>query len=157
MHAIRSGMTFLDIGANVGYYTALAISVIEGSGRIVAVEPDPQSFQYLLKTVAANHGKNVDCVQKAASDRAGTMSLFRNPDNRADNRLYANDLANSSCEVSVETIDKMLEEVGVSKVDFIKIDVQGYEGYALAGMRETIRRSPKVQILSEFWPAGLLP
>ncbi|MEK7161428.1 MAG: FkbM family methyltransferase [Patescibacteria group bacterium] len=153
---IRPGMTFLDVGANVGYYTALALSVMGKNARIVSIEPNPQSFKYLLKTVAANDGKNVSCIQKAASNQAGSMPIFLNLDNHADNRLYANNMASSSCEVSVETIDKMLEGVGVSKVDFIKIDVQGYEGHALSGMKETIRRSPKLQILSEFWPAGLL-
>jgi FkbM family methyltransferase len=154
--AIKPGMTFLDIGANVGYYTALALSVMGENGRIVSVEPNPQSFKYLLKTVVANNGKNVSCVQKGASDKAGSMTLFLNLDNHADNRFYSNDMSGSSCEVDVETVDKILEGAGVSKVDFIKIDVQGFEGHVLSGMKETIKRSPKVQMMSEFWPAGLL-
>src|SRR5690242_1737917 len=44
----RPGMTFLDVGANVGYYTALAIARVGDRGKVIALEPDPENFQYLL-------------------------------------------------------------------------------------------------------------
>jgi FkbM family methyltransferase len=155
LSAFRPGMTLLDVGANIGYYTALALSIMKGNGRIIALEPDPENFSFLLKTVAANGGGNVECIQKAASDHAGSMTLFTNSNNRGDNRLYANQLATSTCEVEVTPIDALLGGMGVPSVDFIKIDVQGYEGHVLAGMRETIRNSPRLTLLSEFWPDGL--
>ena len=155
LSAFRPGMTLLDVGANIGYYTALALAIMKGNGRIIALEPDPENFSYLLKTVAANGGGNVECVQKAASDHIGSMTLFTNSNNRGDNRLYANQLATSTCQVDVTPVDVLLSGMGVSAVDFIKIDVQGYEGHVLAGMRETIRKSPRLTLLSEFWPEGL--
>ena len=146
----QPGMTFLDIGANVGYYSALALARFQGRGRVIALEPDPDSYAYLQRTIAANG--QATCVQRAASDHCGSMRLFLNPDNKGDNRLYANDLAGGSIDVAVVTVDGLLAELGVSCVGLIKVDVQGYEGYVFRGMAETIRRSPR---LSEFWPQGL--
>jgi FkbM family methyltransferase len=151
----RPGMTFLDIGANVGYYTALAIGRVGEAGKIIALEPDKENFQYLQRTVAANRGSNVTCIQKAAADRNGFLTLYVSSENRGDNRLYANELSDGSYSVEVSTIDSILDDQGVSSVDLIKMDVQGFEGQVLRGMRETIRRSQGLIMLTEFWPYGL--
>jgi len=72
--ARQPGMTFLDIGANIGYFSALALEVLEG-GRIIALEPDPENFRFLKQTIAANRARNVICVNKAAADRNGMLTL----------------------------------------------------------------------------------
>lgn len=151
----RPGITFLDIGANVGYYSALALGVMQGKGKIVALEPDPENFRYLEATLAANHGTIAVAVRKAASDHTGTMTLHTSADNRGDNRLYANELASGSCAVEVDTVDSVLTAAGVSHVDLIKIDVQGYEASVLAGMKNTVGNSRELVLLTEFWPDGL--
>jgi FkbM family methyltransferase len=153
--ACQPGMTFLDIGANIGYYTALASKRIGEQGRIIALEPDPENFRYLQQNVAANGAHNAVCIQKAAAGESGVLRLYVNPENRGDNRLYANDLCDSSYEVEVSTVDTMLEECGVERVDLVKIDVQGFEGHVLRGMRQTIQRSEDLILLTEFWPFGL--
>jgi FkbM family methyltransferase len=155
LRVCRPGLTFLDIGANVGYYTALALSRMQNSGRIVALEPDPENFQYLQATIAANGGRIAVCLQKAASDQAGRTTLYTSRDNRGDNRLYANELCQGSCEVEVEPVDSMLTAIGIETVDLIKMDVQGYESHVLAGMKDIIRNSTAIVLLSEFWPDGL--
>jgi FkbM family methyltransferase len=151
----KPGMTFLDIGANTGLYTALALPRIGSEGRVVALEPDRESFEYLRKTVIANHADNVTCVSKAAADYSGVVKLFVSENNRGDNRLYDNELSTASYEVEVSPVDLLLKELGIATVDLVKIDVQGFEGRVLRGMRETIARSPNLTILMEFWPHGL--
>lgn len=151
----RPGMSFLDIGANVGYYTALAMSRGRGRSRVIAMEPDPESFLYLKKTVLANGGPTEICVNKAAADRAGAMTLYVSADNRGDNRLYDNDFRSGTCTVDAVTVDDLLDSLRVETVDFIKMDVQGYEGHALRGMQRTIRSSRSLILLMEFWPYGL--
>lgn len=151
----RSGMIFVDIGANIGYYTALAMGPLGPQGRIVAIEPDTENFGYLQRTVAANSGSSVTCIQKAVADRTGSLELYVSRDNRGDNRLYANDLCDSSYSVEVSTLDALLQDCGIRNVDLIKMDVQGFEWHILRGMYETIHRSPNLAILSEFWPFGL--
>lgn len=151
----RPGQTFLDVGANVGLYTALVGKGIQAQGKIVALEPDLSNFEYLKKTVSANRLANVICVPKAAAARCGVMKLFVSEDNRGDNRLYQNELSSGSYEVQVVTVDSLLEELGVHSLDLVKIDVQGFEGHVLGGMSDTLRRSPNVILLMEFWPHGL--
>jgi FkbM family methyltransferase len=152
--ACKPGMTFLDVGANVGYYTALAIAGI-GNGRIIALEPDPESFAYLERTVAANEARNVVCIRKAASFEAGTATLYASASNRGDNRLYPNEFAGTTAQVEVCRIDDLLSELGVSTVQLVKIDVQGFEGHVLGGMPELLHSAPDIAILMEFWPEGL--
>ena len=153
--ACKPGMIFLDVGANIGLYTALALPRIGSTGRVVALEPDSESFEYLRKTAIANHADNVICIRKAAADYSGVMKLFVSENNRGDNRLYDNELATGSYEVEVAPLDLLLKELGIGAVDLVKIDVQGFEGHVLRGMRETIARSPNLTILMEFWPHGL--
>ncbi|HYL75631.1 MAG TPA: FkbM family methyltransferase [Bryobacteraceae bacterium] len=153
--ACRPGMTFLDIGANVGYYTALAIPRIGGTGRVIALEPDPENFQYLQATIRANRAANVIAIPKAVGAAAGATVLHTSSSNRGDNRLYPNDLCDGSCEVEVCTVDDLLGNLGVESVDLIKMDVQGFEGHVLEGMKQTIRRSPNLTAMIEFWPFGL--
>ena len=151
----RPGMTFLDIGANIGYYSALASGRIGPQGRIIALEADPENFRYLQQNIAANRAPNAVCIQKAAAAESGTLRLYVNRENRGDNRLYPNDLCDSSFQVEVSTVDAMLEGCGVERVDLVKIDVQGFEGHVLRGMRQTIQRSDTLILLTEFWPFGL--
>jgi FkbM family methyltransferase len=148
-------MTFVDIGANTGYYSAWAISLLQGQGQIIAIEPDPEALRYLASTRDANKSSIMSVMPYAASSQEGTCVLFRNPDNRGDNRLYENDLCQDQAIIDAKTVDTMLTDLGVMNVDLIKIDVQGFEGHVLQGMKETLRRSRKVTILMEFWPWGL--
>jgi FkbM family methyltransferase len=94
-------------------------------------------------------------LQKAASDHTGRMTLHTSSDNRGDNRLYANELCQGSCEVEVEPVDSILMANVIEAVDLTKMDVQGYESHVLAGMKDIVRNSTKIVLLSEFWPDGL--
>src|SRR5260370_41969929 len=130
----KPGMTFLDVGANVGLYTALALARIGGTGRVVALEPDRESFEYLRKTVMANHADNVTCIRKAAADYTGVTKLFVSENNRGDNRLYDNELSTGSYEVDVAPLDILLKELGIITFDLVKIDEQCFERRVLRGM-----------------------
>lgn len=153
--ACRDGMTFLDVGANLGYYTALAARAIGPNGRVLAVEPDPDSFSYLEQTIAANAVGNVEAFPVAASDAPAMLPLFISTDNRGDNRLYASGEKRPQVEVEARPLDALLRENKIETVDLIKIDVQGYEPKVIAGLRETIIASPNLTLLTEFWPQGM--
>jgi FkbM family methyltransferase len=155
LRTISPGATFLDIGANIGYYSALALARVGPAGRVIAIEPDPETFEYLLRTIAANGADRAHVVRKGLADAPGTLRLYRNSSNRGDNRLYANDLADGYVEVEVARADDVLAGLGIAKVDLIKIDVQGFEGKVFSGLERTIRNSGPLVILSEFWPWGL--
>ena len=153
--ACRDGMTFLDVGANLGYYTALAARAVGPNGRVLAVEPDPDSFGYLEQTIAANAVGNVEAFPVAASDAPAILPLYISTDNRGDNRLYASDGERPQVEVKARPLDTLLRDNKIDTVDLIKIDVQGYEPKVIAGLRETITASPNLTLLTEFWPQGI--
>ena len=153
--ACCDGMTFLDVGANLGYYTALAARAVGPNGRVLAVEPDPDSFGYLEQTIAANAVGNVKAFPVAASDAHAMLPLYISTDNRGDNRLYASDEERPQVEVKARPLDALLREKKIETVDLIKIDVQGYEPKVIAGLRETIFASPNLTLLTEFWPQGI--
>lgn len=154
----RPGMSFVDVGANVGLYTGMALATPGFSGSILCVEPDAESRNFLEKTISASRKSaevRVAICPCAASDRAETVPFFRNPDNHGDNRLYSEDILTASGEVQTESLDELCRKNGVDHIDFLKIDVQGAEGRALAGAKKILAASPSVILMTEFWPHGL--
>ena len=152
---LRPGMTVLDVGANIGYYTAMAARRVGPTGRVIALEPDPESFKYLEQTIAANEVGNVVAFQCAAADREAKMTLHISEDNRGDNRLYEPDPKWPKVSVAARPADELLKEAGVETVDFIKIDVQGFEASVIAGLKTTLDQSESLTLIAEFWPKGL--
>jgi FkbM family methyltransferase len=155
----HADMTLVDIGANVGLYTALAMHSLNADGRIVSVEPRPQSFGFLERNIVENRradGPRADALNMAAAAEPGARLLFQNPENKADNRLYAGSDQNwEGIEVESGPLDAQLESLGIQQVNFVKADVQGYEQMALRGLRQTLHRSERVILMTEFWPKGL--
>lgn len=151
----KPGMTFLDIGANTGYFSAWAIGLMRGNGRIIAFEPDPEARRYLESTRDANGCSFMSVISLAASDTEGIAQLYKNEENRGDNRLWKSDDHSSPVNVQCASVDSVLRSLGIGSVDLIKMDVQGFEGHALRGMKETLKCSPNLILLTEFWPWGL--
>ena len=155
LSACEPGSVFLDIGANSGYYTALFLAHAGAHSRTVALEPDPESFELLQRTVKANGGINATCLQLAASDASGTAYLYRNADNRGDNRLNWHDQASSMCQVHMVNVDAILSQLDVRGLNLIKMDVQGFEALVLKGIKHTLSTASRMILMSEFWPRGI--
>ena len=155
----RGELTLVDVGANIGLYTSLAMHGLSANGRILAFEPRPQSFALLETNIASNHreaGPRVDAFNLAASTQPGAFTLYQNPDNHGDNRLYhSQDFQWQTIEVQACPLDDVLAEQGVTEINFLKMDVQGYEQQVLGGLKQTLRRSSNVTLMTEFWPKGL--
>ena len=149
---LRPGQTVVDVGANIGLYTALAARAIGPTGCVIALEPEPETFGFLQQTIAANGFSNVELHQIAASANPGSARLYRNPDNRGDSRLYDDPLLKDSVAIETTTLDTLLHS---RSVDVLKIDAQGAEGLILAGATGMFDNSPNLTIVMEFWPYGL--
>ncbi len=149
---LQPGLTVVDVGANIGLYTALAARAVGESGRVIALEPEPETFGFLQQTIAANGFQNVEPNRVAASAKPGAARLYRNPDNRGDSRLYDDPLLKDSVAIETTTLDALLAG---RAVDILKMDAQGAEGLVLAGAQEMLANSPHLTIVMEFWPYGL--
>ena len=152
---LRPGMTFFDVGANIGIYTALGARMVGPTGRVVAIEPGPANVAVIEETVRLNDFENVTIVARAAADRAGQVSLYLCGDNPADHRLH--DPTGCRRQVTVETVtlDALALECGVTRADVIKIDTQGSEAAVFTGTTQLLAAKPAPVMVAEFWPWGL--
>jgi FkbM family methyltransferase len=151
-------MTFVDVGANVGLYSALALSTPGFRGRVLAIEPHEESRRYLQKTIEANAAQPAGAALicgLAASDRAETVTLYQNPENKGDNRLYPDPLLRGAETVAADTLDNICRRHGITSAQFIKIDVQGAEAKVIGGATGLLAASRDCILMTEFWPYGL--
>ncbi len=154
---IQPGMTVLDIGANQGLYTLLFSQQVGDAGRVFAFEPDDMLHTALRDNVLSNHASNVRICHHALGSAHGTMTLYRSLLNSGDNRLAPKSRDNGPREavrIQMETVDALLTG---QRVDFIKMDVQGWEMEVLRGMEHLMDDPQNVglEMYLEFWPQGL--
>lgn len=146
------GATFVDIGANIGYYTCIASRLVGETGRVVAFEPESSNFALLQANVGRLGGGNVELHRVALGERATTAPLYLSVHNFGDHSLAANERRRVE---SVDIVDG--DSVLDGRVDFIKIDTQGAEADILAGLAQTIERSrDRLYMIVEFWPWALM-
>lgn len=146
---LRPGMTIVDVGANLGLYSLLFSELTSPGGRVFSFEPSPALFAQFSENIRRNGADNILAHPWAVGARRAHMALQQDPFNSGNNRL-----AENSRGVSVEVVP-LDEIVGSVPVDWVKIDVQGWEPTVLAGMEKTITRNPELKIYFEFWPPGL--
>ena len=156
---IRPGMTVVDIGAGVGYYTLLVAKLVGNRGKVYAFEPEPTNYHLLTKNIEINNYTNILPVQKAVSNRCGSSKLFVDKFNLGAHSFSENNISTQKKEfVKVETVtlDKFFgNNMAKEKVDFIKTDVEGAEGLVMEGARKILRKSNHLKIIMEFWLCGL--
>lgn len=155
LKTLRPGDTFIDVGANIGYYTVVASQVVGETGHVYAFEPDPTSFAILERNVRENGLTNVTLEQKALSNEPGSLRLYLAHENKGDHRLFDEaDAPREFVDVEAVRLDDYLEG-RPQKIDFIKIDTQGAEGIIIGGMLETIRNNPNLAMVVEYTPTKL--
>lgn len=147
------GATFVDIGANVGYFMVLGALKVGAAGKVIAYEPFTPNVKLLYLNVRANNLSNVSIYPFAAAEKR-TAFVAYTVDSNAGLREFSGNLEDilSRDIVLSATLDETL--AWASRVDVIKIDVEGCEYRALQGGLEVIRKHRPV-IFSEFLPEAL--
>jgi len=153
---IKEGMFILDIGANIGYHTLYFCKLCGPKGKVIAFEPDPQNFRILTKNIEINGYTNVEShnLGVGTENKKGHLAISNN--NTAGNSIVEVDKASEEIEtVSIEIVklDDFLPKD--QKIDFIKIDIEGYEPFAFHGMKQLLRKQEKLGLLIEFCPSML--
>lgn len=144
----------IDVGANLGYYSLVAASLLGNSGTVYAFEPEPTNFAILSKNISENRLDNIIARHAGLSDVSAAGNLYLNPENRGDHQMYNAKNDRQSTPISLLNGDEFFADV--ARVDFIKIDTQGAEYHVLSGLDALIRRSlPALKLIVEFWPFGL--
>ncbi|WP_040639324.1 FkbM family methyltransferase [Microvirga lotononidis] len=130
---IKDGFTFIDIGSNVGWY-ALSVGREAGSVpvRILAVEPQPEIFDRLIYNIGQNPSCTIKAVDCAVADKTGELTLFLDPLNRGEASLkIVNSSQTDAIRVPAVTMLELLNREGLTRVDAIKLDVEGAEDLVL--------------------------
>lgn len=146
---VLPGSTFVDVGANVGYFSRFVASTCSPA-RIVAFEPHPDLVDVLALNVWGL-SPAVEIVPVALGDSNGTVVLESSPHNLGDTRVSSGGDAPAVMLAAVTRMDDVID----GRVDVVKIDVQGYEPEVLRGMQRIIRENPKIAMIVEFWPLAL--
>lgn len=147
---LRPGQVFVDLGANLGFFSVLAARAVGDGGRVHAFEPTPGTAALLRRNVDDNGlAARVAVVAQAVADRVGTVR-FATFDGAAQGNQIAVDDTGRSIEVPLTSLDAYFEPMGWPRVDLIKMDIEGAELPALRGMRGVIERSPGVRLIFEF-------
>lgn len=132
---LRPGDTFVDVGANVGCFTALAGKLVGPSGTVVAIEPSPPVNAVLAETVTINGLGNVRIVEAALSDRHHDLPLFAGPANNVGmTTTVAHHGFRELGRVPAAPLGSFVTEDELASTRVIKIDVEGAEDRILAGM-----------------------
>jgi FkbM family methyltransferase len=137
---IEKGDCVVDLGANVGEFT---MAIAHLASVVLAVEPDPNPFQCLIRNTA--HLQNVRSVQVAAGAENGEMKLFVSP-NHNDSSLVRPSDAVSSMRVKVVTVERLMETHGLDHIDFLKVEAEGFEPEILLGARPVLKRIRKIAV-----------
>ncbi len=147
---------FVDIGANFGLYSLVASQKITNSGKIICFEPFPKNYAALKKNISLNSKSYIISENIALGDKKDELSLYYQPNEKNLGMVSANFMENSkTIEVDVMSFDEYVNENGVDKIDFIKIDVEGFENQVITGMKKTLELfSP--MILIEIFDEGII-
>ena len=150
---LKEGMLVADIGANVGYFTRFLSKKVGKTGAVHAFEPIPQTFKTLQDTISLNKLNNITPVNKAVTDRNGSVTMFLSSTHymASVDVNWATDKG-GAVEVPATSLDFYFGNLG-KYPDFIKMDIEGGGVYALKGMRNCIMKHEPILLLESHTSA----
>jgi len=139
---LGEGSTFVDAGANIGFFTILAAGIVGPRGRVYAIEMMPRTADRLRLNIAENDLTNVAVLEHALSAKSGKEVLATVPEHKFGRASIVNDAggeSHSTISVRTRTIDELLVE-SAGPIDLMKLDLEGAEALALKGAAEVLKR-----------------
>jgi FkbM family methyltransferase len=148
---LKPGDVFIDVGANVGYYSLLAAKVVGESGAVIAIEAAPSVFRLLQDNLALNRSENVQTMNIAASDRHGNVELFSQSSKRlGEITMVASRNFDSIGTIACAPLTDIIPGSLFGRVRLIKMDIEGGE---IAVMNDLLAHiasfDPRVQVIAE--------
>jgi FkbM family methyltransferase len=133
---LRSGASFVDVGANWGYFTLLASHLVGPQGRVLSLEPDPRLYARLQENLLRNHISHVKALPIAAADKPGRLTLAGYDENAGNfglsSLVHRPKTPSQSFQVKSDSLDRILDAQRLDAVDLMKMDIEGAEAFALA-------------------------
>jgi FkbM family methyltransferase len=117
------------------------------TGKVYAFEPDKTNFHHLRNNT--QNLTNVEFINKAVSDKTGKITLYKSELLNVDHKTYETENYTEKIEIDCVAADDVVAD---KKVDFIKIDIQGFEYFAFQGMQQIFDSNKNLKIITEFYP-----
>jgi FkbM family methyltransferase len=149
----KAGGTFIDVGAHIGYYSLKAASIAGSGGRVIAIEPNPDTLVKLRNNIRLSGATTINVLPIACSDKVGELELFAGSTSNTGVASFSRENAQQAgpggqhFRVQTRPLDSIVRESAVSRVDVIKLDVEGAELMVLKGATETLARFSPLIIL----------
>ena len=137
---LQAGDVFVDAGANIGVYTALAARLVGPSGRVIAIEMMPETARILREHISLNRLGNVEVIERALADAGGKEVIARVPAGQHGQASIAIGTARGEREARVTTVTLAEILAGVGHVALMKMDLEGAEELALMGAGDALNR-----------------
>ena len=134
---VKPGMRVVDVGANIGYYVLLFAQLVGSDGSIIAVEPSPENLPELELNVTSNNLCNVQIVPKAIGAEKGNVGLLSG----------INSGVTTDAQAAFVVEQDIIDHLAIDPVDFLKIDIEGYELQALYGASRVISEDRPILLL----------
>lgn len=153
--SLAPGDVFVDVGANVGYFSLLAASAVGTTVNVVALEPAPSTFRALQDNLARNGATNVRAVNAAAYDKEDTLPIFTVPsEENAGGATLVRAIGPREADVVARPLADILTAAEIARARIIKIDVEGAEVAAVRGLLPALPAAPKsLEIVVELTAA----
>lgn len=147
----KDGDVFIDIGAHIGRYTIIGSKRIGANGKVVAIEPHPDNFEMLNRNIRLNRLTNVTTLNSAVYDKEMRVKLYLGDElgGSSGHSLIAN-AGEKFVEVNANTVDYLLQSLGIREVNWIKIDVEGAEFEVLKGAHNVLANSKDLVLIIEL-------
>lgn len=155
-HRLKKGSQFVDIGANIGYFSILASQLVGTQGKVYAIEASPRTTRLLANNFELNQCSNSEYFNKAVYSSETEIELFRGEQSNIgattifQNKAKQQGLASEGL-VSAAPLDKIIPFETLQQVTLFKIDVEGAEWHVISGMRHLLHAMhPEAEILIEI-------
>lgn len=138
---IHPGSTVIDVGANMGFMALIFSRLVGDTGRVVSLEPSKKTFKKLRRNIQENGLKNIICQNLGCASSSMDAELYKVSGSSGHSSLKSmhGDTATSNSEiVTVDTLDRIVEPY--KKIDFLKIDTEGFESEVLLGAQKTLEK-----------------
>lgn len=143
--SLREGDRFVDVGANIGYFSLLASSIVGTSGQVFAVEASPSIYKKLRENIELNNCTNIQSFNLAASDVEGTLSIYLGNDDNLGATTTVASIANRSAQkleavIPAKPLPDIVGAENLLKARLIKIDVEGAEPSVIRGVGDLLEK-----------------
>lgn len=155
---LTPGSIFVDLGANEGYFSVIAARLCGSSGRVISIEPQNRLIPVIQENLRLNASENVTLINAAIGERPGSaeITLMPSTNNGGSGFGRRTNFRLATQEITMMTLEQVLDAQGLSQVHLLKVDIEGYEYEALLGSQHVFEQHRVKRLALELHPTILV-